>query len=353
MTSIRKWADEHQYDAEPHDTATEHNGVQSKVYLLGMTADPLGQMAAFANIYRGKVDRSLSTVTDDERRSALADMMVTELQQPMEVVKMHFLLEGVDRAFTHQHVRQRMAGYGQESMRFAVLGDLLDATTLPPGLHGTERSGEGDIMPMGQQAANRYMWDKAIKTVDEAYHFLVTNGMAAEEARGLLPHATATRIHYDVDLRNFSEMAGKRLCTQAQLPWRGIFGQMIQAIAEYTPDWSWMTDGEGKSDSQVRAEVAVRQAWEDRYRWQFEAIAQSALFRPICYKTGKCEFQAATDRTCSIKTQVTIRHKHGGTDSEQWHKPFMYQKAGGFETSPGINPAEWLVNANAARKVGG
>ena len=349
--SIRRWADEHQYDAEPHEGATEHNGVQPKVYLLGMTGDPLGQMAAFANIYKGKVDRSLASVTDDERRQALADMMVTELQQPMEVVKMHFLLEGVDRAFTHQHVRQRMAGYGQESMRFAVLGDLLDATTLPPGLQGTERSEDTGIMPMGQSAANRYMWDRAITAVDEAYHFLVTNGMAAEEARGLLPHATATRIHYDVDLRNFAEMSGKRLCTQAQLPWRKIWSLMLEAIANYVPDFSWAgLDGHAPKN--------IIQAWEEKYRWQFEAIAKSALFRPICYKTGKCEFNAATDRTCSIKTMVTVRHRNGSSDSEQWHKPFLGDKPvsmGGLGEDykdDGINPAEWLVNANAARKVG-
>lgn len=329
---IRKWADEHQYDAEPQPTATQHDGVQPKVYLIGMTADPLGQMAAFSNIYRGKVDRSLADVTDDERRQALDDMQHTELQQPMEVVKMHFLLEGVDRAFTHQHVRQRMAGYGQESMRFAVMGDLLDATTLPPTLRGTERFKFDGLMASDKEDQMRAMWDATIRQIDEAYHWLVNNGMAAEEARGLLPHATATRIHYDVDLRNFAEMSGKRLCTQAQFAWRKIFLLMIKAIREYTPDLSWAY---GMMDE----DEAIGN-WEDKYRWQFEAIADSALFRPICYKTGKCEFTAATDRSCSIRSRVQDFHAHG-IPSELWHAT---------DNHP-IYFHEWMEDPAAARST--
>ena len=133
MNQLRKWADEHQYDAEPQPGATADQGVMPSVHLIHMPDDPLGVLAAQNAIYKGVVVRNLAEVTDDDRRQALDDMMKTTLQSPLEAIKMHFLFEGVDRAFTHQHVRQRTANFGQESLRFSVVGPLIDATTLQIG----------------------------------------------------------------------------------------------------------------------------------------------------------------------------------------------------------------------------
>ena len=368
---LSRWADAHQYDAEPQPTATEHEGVQPNVILQTMNADPLGDMAMFTGIYEGKVFRDRSEVTDDMRRKVLEDVQKTHLKAPLEVIKLHFLLEGVDRAFTHQHVRQRTAVYGQESMRFAVMGDLMDATTLPPSLAGTQRTQEEDwaFMPQPGAEANRRQWDAAIEHIDRAYHYLVENGVPAEEARGLLPHATATRIHYVTDLRNLPDHAGNRLCTQAQFHWRLVFAGVVDAIRNYTPDFSWMANG---TLWHTPNEIArVRQAWEDMNRWQFEAIADSGLFRPVCYQLGHCPMQASFDRSCSIRERVEIRAKHGGHDSSKWHEPFTYleEKVAGTEVlhnegllggsevlaerkvSPGISPAEWLADPAAARKA--
>lgn len=336
MSEISRWADAHQYDAEPQPTATQDDGVRPTVTLLHMNPDPLGQLAAFNGIYRGKVYRSLNDVPDDERRQALADMQVTELKAPLEVIKMHWLVEGVDRAFTHQMVRQRTAVYGQESLRFSVVGDLEDATTLPPSLAGTKRSVPDDLLlPTSQEEKNRNAWDATIRRIDDTYHYLVENGMAAEEARGLLPHATATRLHYVTDLRNFSNEAGKRLCTQAQFAWREVFSLFVDAIRNYTPDFSWTLLDTPKLE------------WERRYRWQFEAIADSGLFRPVCYQTGKCEFNAVADRSCTIKSRVTFNHDHGVLP-EQWDTA---QTDGMTWVTTPINPAEWMLDPAAARKA--
>lgn len=325
MSDVIKKGDAQQYAAEPHQGDPDR-GVEPVVKLIWMTPDPLGAMAFFNGIYSGKVYRSLDEVSDDERYQALVDVQKTHLQAPLEVIKLHFLVEGVDRAFTHQLVRQRTAVYAQESMRFAVLGDLVDATTLPPDLIGTHRSenihdaasvslhqlrNSDQYQMASDQERQRALWDWAIQNVDEVYHMLVGAGMAAEEARGLLPHATATRINYVTDLRNLKDHAGNRLCTQAQFHWRSVFTQIVQQVAEY---------GIGQRDE-----------------WQFRALAQSALFRPVCYQLGHCPFQASFDRACSIRERVEMFAKQG-VPSEEWHIP-----------ENGIHPQEWLLDPGAAR----
>lgn len=333
MSNLRKWADEHQYDAEPQE-ATEDQGVQPKVTLLWMTPDPLGAVAAMAAMYKGKVVRSLSEVSDDERREAFVDVQKTHLKAPLEAVKLHFLFEGVDRAFTHQHVRQRTAVYAQESMRFAVLGDLLEATTLPPSLAGTQKS-EGDparvsiedIVGSGVYALadgptrKRALWDYTIGVIDEVYHILVESGMPSEEARGLLPHCTATRLHYVTDLRNLSDHAGNRLCTQAQFHWRLVFAGVVDAIRRFP-----------------RKEHLPVEDW-----WQFEAIADSALFRPVCYQLNYCPFEASFDRSCTIRSRVQMFSGHG-IPSRQWDD--KDKVTNGIP----IRNEEWLLNPAAARK---
>jgi len=348
-----RWADEHQYDSEPQPNSTQDDGVRPTVTLLHMNPDPLGQLAAFNNIYRGKVNRSLAEVTDDERRQALADMQVTELKAPLEVIKMHWLVEGVDRAFTHQMVRQRTAAYGQESLRFSVMGDLMDATTLPPSLMGSKRSVVDGLLPTPEEA-NRRTWDDVIRYIDDAYAFLVEHGMPAEEARGLLPHATATRLHYVTDLRNFSTEAGKRLCTQAQFAWKEVFALFVDAIRNYTPDFNWLPEFQMGTEWAYAREW-IKRDWVKTHRWQFEAIADSNLFAPVCYQTGKCEFNAVADRSCTIKSRVELNHSMGRPSSE-WHKtgPVRITEYGTqFDSVQAISRDEWMLDPAAARKVSG
>lgn len=353
--SLRQWADEHQYDAEPQPGATADKGVMPSVHLIHMQDDPLGVLAAQNGIYKGQVIRSLAEVTDDMRKQALDDMMKTTLQSPLEAIKMHFLFEGVDRAFTHQHVRQRTANYGQESLRFSVVGPLIDATTLPPELHGTERTESVDratgvsflqlmdareFSYSPQDDRNRAVWDWCIMQIDAAYHYLVDHGIAAEEARGLLPHCTATRIHYQTDLRALMKVMGERLCTQAQFHWRIVAALVQTAIRNYTPDFSWADLAPYTMEN--ASETDLRMKWESKNRWQFEMIADSGIFRPVCYQTGHCMFMAGADRGCTIRGRVEA-FAANGTPSDRWDGPQ-------FERSTqAIHQSEWLLNPAAAR----
>lgn len=291
-----RWADAQQYRQEPMPAEARKG---PRVTVLSATSDPLGVLAAITSLYSGKVVRDLSEVTHEERRKAFEDMMKTALNSALESINFVILFEGVDRAFTHQHVRGRRAMYVQESMRFAVPEDWAAGIPLPPSLAAD---------PEGAAAR---VFRRTLNQIEDAYAALVNTGMPAEEARGLLPHAIQTRIHWVVSLRELLHVAGLRTCTQAQFIWRQVFADVARALREWgqrQPRWQTeMLDGSGL--------VGVRDAW------QFEFLAKA--IRPICYMTGKCEFKASFDRACSIRERVDMNERAGRPSSEwgQAHAP--------------------------------
>jgi hypothetical protein len=201
----------------------------------------------------------------------------------------------------------------------------LDAETpLPPSLAGLK-----DDDPRVR------LWRKGINNAQDIYEALVSGGIPAEDARGLLPHQTTTRLHYKTNLRNLQEHAGMRLCTQAQFEWRNVWLQIVDAIRNYDPR---------RANAERLYNEDTRQWTPDMLpdRWQFETLA--GLFRPVCYLTGKCEFNASFDRACSIRERVTTFHT-AGIPSSEWDG-----KNGGLpaHTQP-INPLEWLAMHDAAR----
>jgi flavin-dependent thymidylate synthase len=286
---IQQYADEAMFEAAPMETQLP------TAFLLWMTPDPLGAIAAGCRMYEGKPTYSLHDITDDERRHYWEQVQQTHLQAPLELVKFHFFIEGVDRALTHQMVRQRTAVYMQESMRFAVKNNIREETSVPPSLQANKKFSQ--------------VWGDTLNYIEATYNWLIANGMPAEDARGLLPHATLTRLNYCTDLRNLMEHAGNRLCTQAQFHWRFLFASMVKAIREYRVPTGPATAFHAAHDND----------------WQFRLIAGSELFRPVCYRLKRCPFLAEFDRKCSIRERVG---------------------RGAFDE---IEAAEWMLDPAAAR----
>jgi flavin-dependent thymidylate synthase len=289
-----RWGDAQQYGAEPHSNFEEGRGVLPSVTLLWMTPKPLQAIGAMCAMYEGRVVRHIDDMSREDSERYFADAMATHLKAPLEAVQFHFMIEGVDRSFTHQMVRQRTAVFAQESLRFAVPGRLAEAHVRPPTL---QPNAKGELSTVQQRWGQA--WDNAIETIDAVYHMLVETGMPAEEARGILPHAVATRLNFNTNLRNLADHAGNRLCTQAQFHWRMVFAQMIAAIR------------------------AVGYGTEDE--WQYRMLADSGMFRPVCYAEGRCPFKAGFDRACSIRERMDT----GRADE--------------------VRPEEWLMDPTAAR----
>jgi hypothetical protein len=123
-------------------------------------------------------------------------------------------------------------------------------------------------------------------------------------------------LHYKTNLRNLAEHSGMRLCSQAQWDWKQVWAGIIKSIMAYGPQ-------------------------EDR--WQQREIIK--LFKPVCYRTGKCEFLAETDRFCVIRERVMEHHRRGEAP-EQWHDidPFEPLAEGAARISPQMaDDINWRV----------
>jgi len=412
---VQRYADVAMFKAESlkgEDTASTIAGDEVDVVLLSCNNDPLGSIAAASKAYKGEFVSSLAEITDDERKYYLAQMRKTILAMPLEAVNFQFRIKGLHRGITHQMVRQRTAAYSQESTRFAVKEDV--PVAYPPVLFGTvgeleeikqdirakypawtkpraiSQEFEEDLytdvsdLPYpvrealkqwdnGQnewefrssrvslEEAWRGVWDKVVAHIERAYNHMIDQGMPAEEARGLLPTNLMTQINYHTNLRNFQQEGGKRLCTQAQFEWRIIFSKMMEAIRKYGATQSY-------TKSLTRREADILDYFEgDRLsvssEWQFEAIAD--LFKPVCYLTGKCQFEADFDRHCSIRDRVNwnasiarpssewgedFEGKLGATwDKDEEGHPVLSKTSLGI---PRIRDEEWLLDPASARVRG-
>lgn len=323
-TGVAKWADPAMFEAAPMPKA-EGSGYGAQVHLLWMTPDPLGAIAAMCRMYEGKPTYDLEDITNEERERYWNDALSTHLKAPLEAVKFHFFLEGVDRSFTHQMVRQRTAVFAQESLRFAVKANLATEAVRPP----TIVNGGEDIQAI---------WNKTLDMIEVSYQRLVDLGIPAEDARGLLPHCVATRLNYVTDLRALADHAGNRLCTQAQFHWRYAFAGIVAAIRSYQS--IKMTYG-----AQL---IMEGMGWTDP-SWQYEDIASSLLFRPVCYQLGRCPFKATFDRACSIRGRVDA-FAASGVASYAWSgDEDGVVTLGDGDTIVGIKDEEWLLNPDSAR----
>jgi thymidylate synthase ThyX len=362
---IANYADESMFVAETTEDFSP------RVTLIHANNDPLGQLAQLGMMYQGKSVRDLAEITDEDRQYYFKDGRKNILGMPSEAIVFHFLIENVTRSYTHQLVRTRHASYAQESLRFAVKEDF--PVALPPSLVGTKsllEEGWDFAHRMGWGAPNQYVpadklqaamdqclknastkqrhrfeYDEHNNRTQELYLKWIAEGMPAEDARYVTPHGILTKINMVIPLRSLMAMAGQRLCTQAQFEHRQVWDQLVLAIREY---------GNG-----VEYEATTE---AHRYRailnssWQFDAIADQ--FLPICYQTGKCQFESDFDRYCNIRDRVQANAKIGRASSEwhrAWYEPVppkisvdlpmpttrVEDIAGKVKIRP-INPQEWL-----------
>lgn len=331
-TDVTKWGDNAMFESAPMKTG-EDLRVTPQVFLLWATPDPLGAIAAAFRMYKGDPTYDLADITDQERRDYWQESMDTYLKAPWEFVEFHFFIEAVTRAFTHQMVRQRTAVYAQESLRFAVKEGLAQETPLPPSVIGNENA--------------ETFWQQTIEGIQKGYEALVNLGIPAEDARGLLPHAVTTRLNYKTNMRGLFDVAGKRLCTQAQFEWRAVMLGMIKSIKKYDAA-SYISRIPSEEIQFQTKEEEEKWSGVDGHnhrsaKWQFELIAtpRPGTFTPVCYDAGRCPYHGVLDRNCTIRERVN-KFQHQGVKPDQWGNKVAFGDSH-------IDPVEWMANPNAGR----
>ena len=198
-----------------------------QVKLISYTPDALNLLLGTKNTRLANTGDDPATWSDEKRAEHLAYMRDT-IKSSWEFCDFVFEITGVTRAFTHQLVRTRTGSYAQEAMR--VIDASRHEVLVPDALAEEGTTGHDLAKPI---------WDDAVAAMMHGYKELLALGVAAQDARGLLPTNITTSIKAKFNLRTLHETAKLRLCTRTQGEYQDVFREMRRLVGEVYP---WALD---------------------------------------------------------------------------------------------------------------
>lgn len=162
--------------------------------------------------------------TDDEGKmlKLIERVISSGHYSTIEHIQVTFAISNVSRACTHQLVRHRHMSFSQKSQRYVKEKGDFDYI-IPPTIEKNPELKEKFISFMSEIAAK--------------YQEFVEAGIPAEDARAVLPNATASSLVCSLNLREMIHLANLRLCTRAQYEIRTMVKMMCD---ELTKDEPWL-----------------------------------------------------------------------------------------------------------------
>lgn len=158
---------------------------------------------------------------DEEKMLKLIERVISSGHySTIEHIQLSFAISNVSRACTHQLVRHRHMSFSQKSQRYV------------------KEKGEFDYIIPNQISANAELKEKFEKHMQEVvklYQEFVESGIKAEDARAILPNATASSMVASLNLRELIHLANLRLCTRAQLEIRQLIQKMCDEVIKEEP----------------------------------------------------------------------------------------------------------------------
>jgi len=185
------------------------------VRLLYHTPEPERAIAAAARLCYAPVGAAelLEQMSDEAVRRVLKTVITSGHTSTLEHASYTFAIDGVSRAMTHQLVRHRLASYNQQSQRYVTYADE-PTFVVPP---------EVVADPVAKAA-----FDDACAASFAAYRALLDAGVAAEDARYLLPNAMETKIVVTMNVRELLHFFELRCCKRAQWEIREVALAMLE-----------------------------------------------------------------------------------------------------------------------------
>lgn len=209
--------------------------VQPRVELLAHTPEPLSLVyAAFRQCYHAGFVADMwprllaGDIGREKQAQFVASIMESGHASPVEHVSFTFALGGVSRALTHQLVRHRIASYSQQSQRY-VDGSDFDYL-IPPEIRKNPEAlarFEGIMREIG----SAYRDLKGL--LEEAGR---TGSKANEDARFVLPQATASNIVVTMNCRALLNFFEHRCCRRAQWEIRHVADEMLALCRGVLPE---------------------------------------------------------------------------------------------------------------------
>jgi thymidylate synthase (FAD) len=199
------------------------------VRLLYNTPEPERAVAAAARLCYAPVGAAelLEHMSDEAVRKVLKTIITSGHTSALEHASYTFAIDGVSRAMTHQLVRHRLASYNQQSQRYVTYVDE-PVFVVPPQV-------EAD-------PPRRDAFLATCRAAFDAYRSLLDSGVAAEDARYLLPNAMETKIVVTMNVRELLHFFELRCCKRAQWEIREVALRMLD-LAEPTAPYIFLDAG--------------------------------------------------------------------------------------------------------------
>ncbi len=138
----------------------------------------------------------------------------------LEHASFTFGIEGISRVTTHQLVRHRLASYSQQSQRYVQEKGQFEYI-IPPSIADNQEARQAFESMMGQSQA--------------LYDALIAKGVAAEDARYVLPNAAETKIVATMNARELRHFFKLRCCRRAQWEIRDMALKMQELVKGVAP----------------------------------------------------------------------------------------------------------------------
>lgn len=192
------------------------------VQLLYHTPDPERAVATAARLCYAPVGAAelMETLDEEQIRKVLSTIMASGHLSTLEHASYTFAIDGVSRAMTHQLVRHRLASYNQQSQRYVEFDE--EPNFIMP--HTVEASPDA-----------RKRFTAAVESAYAAYRELLDMGVAAEDARYLLPNAAETKIVVTMNIRELLHFFSLRCCNRAQWEIREVAWRMLELAHPTAP----------------------------------------------------------------------------------------------------------------------
>jgi len=169
----------------------------------------------------GAVEIFNNITPDKEKKLNLIKRVISSGHySTIEHIQLSFAINNVSRALTHQLVRHRHMSFSQKSQRYV------------------KEKGEFDyIIPFAveKNPELKNKFEDFMKEISSKYLEFIEAGIKAEDARALLPNATASSLVASLNLRELIHIANLRLCTRAQSEIRMLVKKMCELVIEREP----------------------------------------------------------------------------------------------------------------------
>ncbi|MFA5795472.1 MAG: FAD-dependent thymidylate synthase [Candidatus Brocadiia bacterium] len=171
------------------------------VTLLQHTKDPERAIALAARLCYSNVGiKELKDHISAPQTGKLVQMLVRMgHHSALEHASFTFGVEGVSRSLTHQLVRHRLASYSQQSQRYVKAESF--EYIVPPEIKS-------------DPALNK-VFIQTMNGIQKIYNLFTSKGIAAEDARYVLPNATETKIIVTMNARELLHFCLLRCCNRA------------------------------------------------------------------------------------------------------------------------------------------